>query len=116
MTAWPEGHMEFVCTAPAGKGEGEERWLGEVVVKRHSMCMAELLIYGRDSCINAVIGKYMGGQYICMPDLDTGCPISRLSDIFWNRERLSAHMKEKDAATVAHALRALGGYTGRDWL
>ena len=110
--------MEFVCTAPAGKGEGEgeERWLGEVVVKRHSMCMAELLIYGRDSCINAVIGKYMGGQYICMPDLDTGCPISRLSDIFWNRERLSAHMKEKDAATVAHALRALGGYTGRDWL
>ncbi len=108
--------MEYVCTAPAGKGEGEERWLGEVVVKRHSMCMAELLIYGRDSCINAVIGKYMGGQYICMPDIDTGCPISRLSDIFWNRERLSAHMKEKDAATVAHALRALGGYTGRDWL
>jgi len=89
---------------------------GEVMVKSHSMCMAELLIYGRESCINAVIGKYMSGQYICIPDIDTGCPLSRLSDIFWNRERLSAHMNETDAATVAHALRALSGYTGKDWL
>ncbi len=116
MTAWPEGRMEFVCTAPAEKGEDGQRWLGEVVLKSHSICMAELLIYGRDSCINAVIGKYMSGQYICIPDIDTGCPLSRLSDIFWNRERLSAHMNEADAVTVAHALRALSGYTGKDWL
>ena len=116
MTAWPEGRMEFVCTAPAEKGEDGQRWLGEVVVKSHSICMAELLIYGTDSCINAVIGKYMSGQYICIPDIDTGCPLSRLSDIFWNRERLSAHMNEADAVTVAHALRALSGYTGKDWL
>nr|WP_304957062.1 hypothetical protein [uncultured Acetatifactor sp.] len=116
MTAWTEGRMEFVCTAPAEKGEDGQRWLGEVVVKSHSICMAEQLIYGRDSCINAVIGKYMSGQYICIPDIDTGCPLSRLSDIFWNRERLSAHMNEADAVTVAHALRALSGYTGKDWL
>ena len=54
MTVWPEGRMEFVCTAPA--------------------------------------------------------------DLFWNRERLSAHMNGTDASTVAHALRALSGYTGKDWL
>ena len=72
MTAWPEGRMEFVCTTPAEEGEREEKWLGEVVVKNHSMFMAELLIYGRYSCINAVIGKYMSGQYICIPDIDTG--------------------------------------------
>lgn len=116
MTAWPKGRMEFVCTAPAESGCRGQGWPGEVTVKSHSMCMAELLIYGRDSCINAVIGKYMGGQYICIPDIDTGCPLSRLSDIFWNRERLSAHMNETDAVTVAHALRALSGYTGKDWL
>ena len=69
MTIWPEGRMEFVCTAPAEEGEREEKWLGEVVVKNHSMFMAELLIYGRYSCINAVIGKYMSGQYICIPDI-----------------------------------------------
>ena len=43
-------------------------------------------------------------------------PLSRLSDIFWNRERVSAQMNGTDAATVAHALRALSGYTGKDWL
>lgn len=116
MISWPEGRMEFVCSAPAEEGERGQKWLGEVVVKSHSMCMAELLIYGRYSCINAVIGKYMSGQYICIPDIDIGCPLSSLSDIFWNRERLSAHMNGTDAVTVAHALRALSGYTGRDWL
>ena len=116
MIVWPEGRMEFVCIGPAQEGGCEQRWLGEVMVKSHSMGRAELIIYGRDSCINAVIGKYMSGQYICIPDIDTGCPLSRLSDIFWNRERLSAHMNETDAATVAHALRALSGYTGKDWL
>lgn len=116
MTAWPEERMRFVCTAPAEAGEVAQGWLGEVEVKSHNLCMVELIIYGRDSCINAVIGKYMSGQYICIPDIDKGCPLSRLSDIFWNRERLSAHMNETDAATVAHALRALSEYTGRDWI
>ena len=49
MMARPAGRMEFVCTAAAEKGGREEKWLGEVVVKNHSMCMAELLIYRRDS-------------------------------------------------------------------
>ena len=116
MIVWPEGRMEFACTGPAEGSPHELRWLGEVRVKSHSMCMAELVIYGRGSCINAVIGKYMSGQYICIPDIDAGCPLSRLSDIRWNKERLSAHIRETDAITVAHALRALSGYTGKDWL
>ena len=116
MMAWPEGRMEFVCTRPAEGDAREQRWRGEVRVKSYSMCMAELVIYGWGSCINAVVGKYMSGQYICIPDIDTGCPLSRLSDIFWNKERLSAHMQETDAITVAHALRALSGYSGRDWI
>lgn len=116
MTAWPEGRMEFACTTPAESGNPVQRWNGEVMVKSHSLCMVELLIYGRGSCINAVIGKYTNGQYICIPDIDTGCPLSRLSDIFWNSERLSVHMNGTDAETVAHALRALSGYTGKEWL
>lgn len=116
MTVWPEGRMEFVCTVPAEDGGREQRWLGEVMVKSHGMETAELLIYGKGSCINAVIGRYMSGQYICMPDIETGCSLSSLSDLSRNRERLSAHMNGADAVTVAHALRALSGYTGRDWL
>ena len=75
MTVWPEGRMEFVCTVPAEDGGREQRWLGEVMVKSHGMETAELLIYGKGSCINAVIGRYMSGQYICIPDIDTGCPL-----------------------------------------
>ncbi len=30
MTAWTEGRMEFVCTAPAEKGEDGQRWLGKL--------------------------------------------------------------------------------------
>jgi len=116
MMAWPEGCMEFVCTGPAENGGREQRWLGEVKVRSYSMCMAELVIYGRGGCINAVVGKYMSGQFICIPDIDVGCPLSRLSDIFWNKERLAAQMREADAITVAHALRALSGYSGRDWI
>lgn len=116
MMAYPEGRMEFVCTSPAADRGREQRWLGEVIVRSYSMCMAELVIYGRESCINAIIGKYMRGQYICIPDIEAGCPLSSLSDISGNKERLLAHMQETDAITVAHALRVLSGYSGRDWI
>lgn len=35
MMTWPEGRMEFVCTVPAEEGKREERWLGEVKVRRY---------------------------------------------------------------------------------
>lgn len=117
MRCWPEGSMEFVAAAPADGSMGGRRWPGRVRVKSSGMYMAELIIdYGRESCINAVVGRYMGGQYICIPDMGTGCPLGSLSDIKGNKEKLSAHMEYEDAATVAHALRALSGYSGMDWL
>lgn len=117
MTSWPEGSMEFVSTAVADGSKEGRRWPGKVKVRRSSKYMAELIInYGKESCINAVLGKYMGGQYICIPDMDIGCLVGSLSDIKGNKERLSAHMCYEDAATVAHALRALSGYSGMDWL
>ena len=64
----------------------------------------------------AETGKYMSGQYICIPDIDVGCPLSRMSDTFWNKERLCAHMREADAVTVTYALKALSEYLGTDWV
>ena len=116
MRSGPAGGILFQCTGPAEWGADERSWSGEIKITMRSINMVEFMIYGRSSCMNGVVGKYMSGQYICIPDIDTGCPLSRLSDIFWNRERLSAHMNRTDATTVAHALRALSGYTGKDWL
>ncbi len=78
--------------------------------------MVEFIVYGRSSCMNGIVGKYMSGQYIRIPDINVGCPLSRMSDTFWNKERLSAHMQEADAVTVTYALKAMSEYLGSDWL
>ena len=82
---------EFACTAPAEDGGCEQKWLGEVMVKRYGMEMAELLIYGRDSCINAVIGKYMSSQYICILDIDTGRLKQVVGSVLKQGEAVSAY-------------------------
>ena len=102
----------FRCSLP-GNSRG---WEGRVEVIRQGNNMAELIIAGRGSRMNAVIGKYLSGQYICIPDLDTGCPLSRLTDTFWNSERLSGRIPEVDAITIAYALKAVSEYLGGGWV
>lgn len=116
MTASGKGCWEFECTLPAGEGEEGQKWQGGVLVRSRSTDMAELLIYGRGSCMDAIVGKYGNGQYICVPDLDIGCPLSRLTDTFWNQERLSFHVGEVDAVTMANALEAVSGYLEGGWV
>lgn len=116
MMAGREVCMEFECTLPEDEGEEEQRWLGEVLVKSRSIYMAELLIYGRGSRMDAVVGRYGNGQYICIPDLDTGCPLGRLTDTFWNQKRLSFHVGEVDAVTIANALKEVSEYLGGGWV
>lgn len=98
---------------PAGQALGAS---GKVTVTRRDRDRMELMIYGSAACVNAVVGSYMSGQYICIPDIDVGCPLSSFSDIFWNRERLSAHMQKTDAEMVAYALKALSEYLDEDWV
>lgn len=116
MSAGPGGGILFTCTGPVAWDREERGWSGEIKITRNSLHEVEFIIYGRSSCMNGVVGKYMSGQYICIPDIDVGCPLSRMSDTFWNKERLSAHMQEADAVTVAYALKALSEYLGSDWL
>lgn len=111
MSGGPAGGILFLCTGP-----GERKWNGEIKITRRSINMVEFIIYGRSSCLNGIVGKYMSGQYICIPDIDVGCPLSRMSDTFWNKERLSAHMQKTDAVTVTYALKALSEYLGSDWI
>lgn len=116
MSAGMAGGILFSCTGPEVWAPSERRWGGEIKITRRSINMVEFTIYGRSSCMNGIVGKYMGGQYICIPDIDVGCPLSRMSDTFWNKERLCAHMQEVDAITVTYALKALSEYLGSEWL
>ncbi len=58
------------------RGTYAEAWTGQAEVTKQTASMAELLLYGRGSHMDAVIGKYQGGLYLCIPDIDVGCPIS----------------------------------------
>jgi hypothetical protein len=64
----------------------------------------ELRIKGRGSLFDAVIGLSLSGNFICIPQLNFGCALSSLNDINWNTERISAHLTETDAVTIATAI------------
>lgn len=104
--------MYFKCKNPSAGHVHEREWTGQAEITRHTANMTELLIYGRGSRMDTIIGKYQNGLYLCIPDIDVGCPLSSMSDIFWNRERLSGQMNAVDAITVAWALKAAAAYWG----
>lgn len=87
-------------------------WTGQADIVFHTADTAELMIYGRGSRMDTIIGRYRIGLYVCIPDINVGCPISSMSDFFWNRERLSGQMNQTDAVTVAWALKAAASCWG----
>lgn len=56
------------------------------------------------SSLHIIIGKTKQGNFVCVPNFDIGCYLSRFSDIFWNTERLSSLIGPVDGATVAIAI------------
>lgn len=99
--------MKFICRNDSADHPADRRWNGRVYVTGSMPGRMELEIHGKNGMMAAVIGNYRNGWYICLPDIEVGCPISRMNDTFWNRERLSRHMPLCDAISVAEALNAL---------
>lgn len=54
-----------------------------------------------------ILGRHSYGNFLCIPNHDIGCEISRLSDIFWNAERLSKHLSKEEAKLIAHTIAQL---------
>lgn len=104
--------MDYKCKNQSARSTYGEAWTGQAAVTKQTASMAELLLYGRGSRMDAVTGKYQGGLCLCIPDIDVGYPISSMSDIFWNWERLSGQMNAVDAATVACGLKAAAARWG----
>lgn len=104
--------MDFICKNPSADNTHSRLWSGRAGLAAHTASMAELIVCGRGSRMDVIIGKYRGGLYLCIPDINVGCPLSSMSDTFWNQERLSGQMNPVDAATVAWALRAAATHWG----
>ena len=52
----------------------------------------------------AIIGRYVNGHFICFPQFGLSSDLSRLSDVFWNTEKLEEILSPEDACAVAVAL------------
>lgn len=106
--------MNFKCinNCPEKCPAHEREWTGQAEIVSQAPDTVELIIHGRGSRMDTIIGKYRIGLYVCIPDINVGCPISTMSDFFWNRQRLSEQMNQTDAITVAWALKAAASYWG----
>lgn len=100
-----EVSMDYICYHQAEKRK--QQWIGQLDILNVSGETFELEITGRGSCFHAIVGSHRSGNFICIPLHEVGSELASLSDIFWNRERLSRQMNHIDAATVAYALSQL---------
>lgn len=94
-----------ICEYNSGRSMG---WNGSWMEINAGDEVSELLISGRGSLYTVILGRYTSGHFLCIPELGIGCPLSRLSDVFWNFERLSGLICRTDAATITYALEDYG--------
>ena len=79
-------------------------WVGSWELIGAGTDYEELKICGRGSCYHVVLGYYSRGNYLFIPDIDIGCALGSLKDVFWNYERLSRLLGETDAITISRGL------------
>lgn len=99
--------MEFICRNPGAACAADQNWKGSVrsIEKGRDLMVAE--ISGKGSRMVAIIGNYIHGNYICIPDWGVGSPLAALNDRFWNREHLERYLSRPDAITISEALHAI---------
>lgn len=93
----------FSCTCNYLSGHSRH-WKGTWSETGASRDFCELHISARGSLFTVIFGSSSSGNWACIPELGIGAPLSCLSDVFWNFEKLSRLASRPDAATIAYAL------------
>lgn len=99
--------IEYECLQTSGRKKSS--WTGTLKLKRNIQPY-EMEVSARGSYFHIVFGRHAYGNFLCIPNWNIGCELSDCSDIFWNTERLSKHLKIVDAISVAQALAAAKRY------
>ncbi|MCR4743994.1 MAG: hypothetical protein K5894_02050 [Lachnospiraceae bacterium] len=95
------------CKHEYSDGEVSE-WTVSWAVTKRMKGATHLCIEGRGSVFDVIIGKYDGGNFLCIPAIDVGCGLASFNDTLWNYEKLSKFVTETDAATITRALKHFG--------
>ncbi|MBP3896269.1 MAG: hypothetical protein J6D57_00320 [Mogibacterium sp.] len=83
-------------------------WDGNVEVLDAYNNSFECRISGRGSSFHAIIGSYMNGHFLCIPDMEFGCPLAGdPCDVLWNLSLLMEYLPEVDAITIANGISTL---------
>lgn len=96
--------IEFHCHEKIGRRF--EKWTGMVTHFINHGSHYEISVSSRSGFV-FLVGQYVNGGFISIPDFKVGTDLADYGDYFWNNERLSSIMNRVDASTVAEALRTL---------
>lgn len=85
---------------------GDTNWTACVNdIERYNEQFLECDFEGRGSKLKACVGKSNVGNWIIFTEIDKGCTLASLYDLFWNSEKLTDVLgNEIDATTVASGL------------
>lgn len=101
--------MPFRCYYQWDEDERDD-WDGFIKEIVHIDGIWEICITGRGSSIRLMLGKSSFGIFACILDLDAGCYLSSLDDLYSNSDKLIRAMENiVDGTTVACGLKALDG-------
>jgi hypothetical protein len=93
--------MVFKCKTKFGKRR--EEWVGWIENITQYGSHIEINIIGRSS-LQILFGQTSRGYFLCAPDFGVGCHLVKLSDKFWNLEKLIDLLGKVDGVTVFNAL------------
>ncbi len=98
--------MTFHCLHHWNDGE-IDKWIGYINSINCFGSHYEVFINSRSS-IRVLVGRSTSGLFACLPDFMVGCHLSKLDDVFYNKEKLNIAMDNLiDAITVANALNSI---------
>jgi len=97
--------MEYLCNNPSARRKTEQIWTAELGNLQMGARCNEMDVSGRGSSFHIIFGRYINGNYLCIPGWNVGCELSGLTDTFWNTERIEKQIGKVDAITVATALK-----------
>lgn len=94
--------MDYTCSLPAESPSPS--WECSLELISYQPPYYEAVIKGNGSSFHVITGPQINGNFLCIPNRQIGCELSRLSDVFWNSGQLRRHLNETDTRTVTVGL------------
>lgn len=86
---------------------GNSSWTGIIELVRKTPDGYEAVATARGTTFIIIAGSYQNGNYLCVPNLNFGCELSRYDDVFWNSEKISCHLNRTDTESLVCAIKQL---------